>query len=73
VQWQRLVLPSYRGDSRAVFVVGPVCGFETSNTVLRKGDRLTAFKNSFPREIRVFGGIREQMCQGTGGNCKRRI
>jgi hypothetical protein len=23
LQWQRLVLPSYRGDSRAVFVVGP--------------------------------------------------
>jgi len=24
LQWQPLVLPSYRGDSRAVFVVGPV-------------------------------------------------
>ena len=24
LQWQLLVLPSYRGDSRAVFVVGPV-------------------------------------------------
>ena len=24
MQWQPLVLPSYRGDSRAVFVVGPV-------------------------------------------------
>jgi hypothetical protein len=23
LQWQPLVLPSYRGDSRAVFVVGP--------------------------------------------------
>ena len=23
MQWQPLVLPSYRGDSRAVFVVGP--------------------------------------------------
>jgi hypothetical protein len=23
LQWQHLVLPSYRGDSRAVFVVGP--------------------------------------------------
>jgi hypothetical protein len=23
-QWQPLVLPSYRGDSRAVFVVGPI-------------------------------------------------
>jgi hypothetical protein len=23
LQWQLLVLPSYRGDSRAVFVVGP--------------------------------------------------
>jgi hypothetical protein len=23
LQWQSLVLPSYRGDSRAVFVVGP--------------------------------------------------
>jgi hypothetical protein len=23
VQWQPLVLPSYRGDIRAVFVVGP--------------------------------------------------
>jgi hypothetical protein len=25
LQWQPLVLPSYRGDSRAVFVVGPAC------------------------------------------------
>jgi hypothetical protein len=25
MQWQPLVLPSYRGDSRAVFVVGPAC------------------------------------------------
>jgi hypothetical protein len=24
LQWQSLVLPSYRGDSRVVFVVGPV-------------------------------------------------
>jgi hypothetical protein len=24
LQWQPLVLPSYRGDIRAVFVVGPV-------------------------------------------------
>jgi len=24
LQWQPLVLPSYRGDSRAVFVVGPI-------------------------------------------------
>ena len=24
LQWQPLVLPSYRGDSSAVFVVGPV-------------------------------------------------
>jgi len=24
LQWQTLILPSYRGDSRAVFVVGPV-------------------------------------------------
>jgi len=24
LQWQPLVLPSYHGDSRAVFVVGPV-------------------------------------------------
>jgi (2Fe-2S) ferredoxin len=24
LQWQPLVLPSYRGDSRAVFVIGPV-------------------------------------------------
>jgi hypothetical protein len=23
LQWEPLVLPSYRGDSRAVFVVGP--------------------------------------------------
>jgi hypothetical protein len=23
LQWQPLILPSYRGDSRAVFVVGP--------------------------------------------------
>jgi hypothetical protein len=23
MQWQNLVLPSYRGDSRVVFVVGP--------------------------------------------------
>ena len=23
MQWQPLVLPSYRGDSRAVFVIGP--------------------------------------------------
>jgi hypothetical protein len=26
LQWHPLVLPSYRGDSRAVFVVGPVMG-----------------------------------------------
>jgi hypothetical protein len=26
LQWQPLVLPSYRGDSRAVFVVGPAEG-----------------------------------------------
>ena len=30
LQWQPLVLPSYRGDSRAVFVVGPaVCHHDT--------------------------------------------
>ena len=36
MQWQPLVLPSYRGDSRAVFVVGPVIapddGRETPET-----------------------------------------
>ena len=32
LQWQRLVLPSYRGDSRAVFVVGPA-GPTTNNFV----------------------------------------
>ena len=26
MQWQPLVLPSYRSDSRAAFVVGPVTG-----------------------------------------------
>jgi hypothetical protein len=31
LQWQPLVLPSYRGDSRAVFVVGPAG--PTTNTV----------------------------------------
>jgi hypothetical protein len=32
LQWQPLVLPSYRGDSRAVFVVGPTG--PTTNTAL---------------------------------------
>ena len=32
LQWQPLVLPSYRGDSRAVFVVGPVITGPTTNT-----------------------------------------
>ena len=31
LQWQPLVLPSYRGDSRAVFVVGPVINVPTTN------------------------------------------
>jgi hypothetical protein len=30
--WQPLVLSSYRGDSRAVFVVGPVVTGPTTNT-----------------------------------------
>jgi hypothetical protein len=33
MQWQPLVLPSYRGDSRAVFVVGPAGQFPERRTV----------------------------------------
>jgi hypothetical protein len=29
MQWQPLVLPSYRGESRVVFVVGPVSRHDT--------------------------------------------
>jgi len=31
LQWQPLVLTSYRGDSRAVFVVGPYCAVNAFN------------------------------------------
>ena len=34
LQWQLLVLPSYHGDSRAVFVVGPV--MSTAVTTIRR-------------------------------------
>jgi hypothetical protein len=35
LQWQPLVLPSYRGDSRAVFVVGPA-GKHTHTLLLER-------------------------------------
>ena len=34
LQWQPLVLPSYRGDSRAVFVVGPAGWPEAATAVI---------------------------------------
>jgi hypothetical protein len=36
LKWQPLVLPSYRGDSRAVFVVGPDHEHSTTITTLRR-------------------------------------
>jgi hypothetical protein len=32
MQWQPLVLPSYRGDNRGVFVVGPPAGPTTNRS-----------------------------------------
>jgi hypothetical protein len=47
LRWQPLVLPSYRGDSRTVFVVGPVITGPTTNTARLVGD-LFEMKQTHP-------------------------
>jgi hypothetical protein len=55
LQWQPLVLPSYRGDSRAVFVVGPAG--PTTNTARLSPETATAVI-----ELLMMGGKTPETC-----------
>ena len=55
LQWQPLVLPSYRGDSRAVFVVGPVIRYHHVTKV--KPEAATAVI-----ELLMMGGKTPETC-----------
>ena len=54
LQWQPLVLPSYRGDSRAVFVVGPA---DYHHDTKVKPEAATAVK-----ELLIMGGKTPETC-----------
>jgi hypothetical protein len=45
LQWQPMVLPAYRGDSRTVFVVGPITN--TTNLIIRYKTQ-TSWKSDSP-------------------------
>jgi hypothetical protein len=55
LQWQPLVLPSYHGDSRAVFMVGPMM-FQSTLSNWRRPDCLSASLN-YPGSILWSRGV----------------
>jgi hypothetical protein len=57
LQWQTLVLPSYRGDSRAVFVVGPAGRRLTLETVRPLGPAV------FPSLVTIYSPHLQWSCQ----------
>ena len=60
MQWQSLVLPSYRGDSRAVFVVGsarPRTQHDCHHDMKVKPEAATAVI-----ELLMMGGITPETC-----------
>jgi hypothetical protein len=75
MQWQPLVLPSYRGDSRAVFVVGQVRYFEKLYCLHHDGRRntenfdtwhptvgfiLPSYRKKFFRAINIYYIVRRK-------------
>jgi hypothetical protein len=57
LQWQPLVLPSYRGDSRAVFVVGPAGQRDCHHDTKVKPEAATA-----AIELLMMGGKTPETC-----------
>jgi hypothetical protein len=57
MQWQLLILPSYRGDSRAVFVVGPAGQHDCHHDTKAKPEAATAVI-----ELLMMSGKRLETC-----------
>ena len=67
LQWQPLVLPSYRGDSRAVFVVGPA-GWPVGRSDHEHSTTITTIRKVQPEaataviELLMMGGKTPETC-----------